>query len=149
MKEKQGQRRKKISYFLPYLSCVLLLVSGIMLFCAAKIPGFADGEMRLDAPEETVKAMAGFGGGMGCGNVCGAVTGGVAALSCKYVEGDGGHTSPTLMQKVKTYIRLVKTEYGSEQCKMLKPQFFSKEERCYQTILRIAEVLDRVDQMEA
>ena len=67
----------------------------------------------------------------------------------KYVEGDGGHTSPTLMQKVKTYIRLVKTEYGSEQCKMLKPQFFSKEERCYQTILRIAEVLDRVDQMEA
>lgn len=59
MKEKQGQRRKKISYFLPYLSCVLLLVSGIMLFCAAKIPGFADGEMRLDAPEETdvVRAM--------------------------------------------------------------------------------------------
>ena len=43
MKEKQGQRRKKISYFLPYLSCVLLLVSGILLFCAAKIPGFADG----------------------------------------------------------------------------------------------------------
>lgn len=103
----------------------------------------------LDMPKETVKAMAGFGGGMGCGNVCGAVSGGVAALSCKYVEGDGGHTSPTLMQKVKTYIRLVKTEYGSEQCKMLKPQFFSKEERCYQTILRIAEVLDRVDQMEA
>lgn len=59
MKEKQGQRRKKISYFLPYLSCVLLLVSGILLFCAAKIPGFADGEMRLDAPEETdaVRAM--------------------------------------------------------------------------------------------
>ena len=43
MKEKQGQRRKKSSYFLPYLSCVLLLVSGILLFCAAKIPGFADG----------------------------------------------------------------------------------------------------------
>lgn len=99
-------------------------------------------------PKETVKAMAGFGGGMGCGNVCGAVTGGVAALSCKYVEGDGGHTSPLLMKKVKTYIRLVKTEYGSEQCKMLKPQFFSKEERCYHTIKHLAEVLDRVDKME-
>ena len=130
--------------------------------CAEAVFSAAMEAWGLDMPKETVKAMAGFGGGledacymaafgggMGCGNVCGAVTGGVAALSCKYVEGDGGHTSPTLMQKVKTYIRLVKTEYGSEQCKMLKPQFFSKEERCYQTILRIAEVLDRVDQMEA
>ena len=117
--------------------------------CAEAVFSAAMEAWGLDMPKETVKAMAGFGGGMGCGNVCGAVSGGVAALSCKYVEGDGGHTSPTLMQKVKTYIRLVKTEYGSEQCKMLKPQFFSKEERCYRTILRIAEVLDRVDQMEA
>ena len=100
-------------------------------------------------PEYRIEGSEGYIAQNSPCNVCGAVTGGVAALSCKYVEGDGGHTSPTLMQKVKTYIRLVKTEYGSEQCKMLKPQFFSKEERCYQTILRIAEVLDRVDQMEA
>ena len=80
--------------------------------CAEAVFSAAMEAWGLDMPKETVKAMAGFGGGMGCGNVCGAVTGGVAALSCKYVEGDGGRTSPTLMQKVKTYIRLVKTECG-------------------------------------
>ena len=102
----------------------------------------------VDMPKETGKAMAGFGGGMGGGSVCGAVTGGIAALSCKFVEGDGGHTSPLLMQKARTYIRLVRQTYGSEECKHLKPQFFSQEERCFQTISRIAAVLDQVYEME-
>lgn len=42
MKEKRRQRRKHISYLLPVLSCVLLLISGALLLCAAKIPEFAD-----------------------------------------------------------------------------------------------------------
>lgn len=102
----------------------------------------------VEMPAETVKAMAGFGGGMGCGNVCGAVTGGCAALSCKFVEGDGGHTSPYLMKKVRHYIRAVREELGSEACTALKPQFFTKEERCFQTICRVAAVLDKVYESE-
>lgn len=104
----------------------------------------------VDMPPETVKAMAGFGGGMGCGNVCGAVTGGSAALSCRFVEGAGGHSSPALMKKVREYIRLVKTEYGSEQCKNLKPQFFNPdpEIRCRNTIEQVAKILDQVCEME-
>ena len=94
--------------------------------CAEAVFSAAMEAWGMYMPKEMVKAMAGFGGGMGCGSVCGAVTGGTAALSCKFVEGDGGHTSPLLMKKVRTYIRLVRQTYGSEECKHLKPQFFSQ-----------------------
>lgn len=114
--------------------------------CAEAVFSAAMEAWGLEMPPETVKAMAGFGGGMGCGNVCGAVTGGCAALSCKFVEGDGGHTSPKLMKLVRTYVRRVKEEVGSELCKDIKGQFFTKEERCYQTILRLAAILDSVYQ---
>lgn len=101
----------------------------------------------IDMPKETVKLMAGYGGGLGCGSVCGAVTGGAAALSCKFVEGDGGHTSPKLMKLVRTYVRKVREAFGSEECKVLKPQFFTKEQRCYQTICKVAAILDEVYEM--
>lgn len=103
---------------------------------------------ELDAPKETVRAMGCFGGGMGCAIVCGAVSGGSAALSYKFVEGDGGHTSPYMMNKVRTYIRMVREELGSENCRDLRPQFHTKEERCYQTICKVAAILDKVYEME-
>lgn len=102
----------------------------------------------VEMPRETVKVMAGFGGGMGCGNVCGAVTGGSAALSCRFVEGKGGHTSPRLMNKVRNYVRLVRQEFGSEDCIGLKPQFFRPEIRCRLTIEQVAGILDQVYEME-
>ncbi len=104
--------------------------------------------IEADKSKELVKAMAGFGGGMGCQNVCGAVTGGVAALSCKMVHGDGGHTSPELMDKVREYIAAVQETFGSELCSQLKPKYFTEEERCYHTICEIAAVLDKIYQGE-
>lgn len=112
--------------------------------CAEAIFSAAMEAWDIDMPREMVKAMAGFGGGMGSGSTCGAITGGVAALSCKLVEGDGGHTSPSLMQKVRSYIKRTKEAYGTIDCKDLRPQFFSREERCYNTIYRLAQILDEV-----
>lgn len=112
--------------------------------CAEAIFSAAMEAWEIDMPKETVKAMAGFGGGMGSASVCGAITGGIAALSCKFVEGDGGHTSPLLMHKVRRYQKLAKEAYGSVDCKDLRPQFFSKEERCFYTIQKIAVILDQV-----
>ena len=37
----------------------------------------------VDLPEEAVKMMSGFGGGMQRGSICGAVTGAVAAIGSK------------------------------------------------------------------
>ena len=116
--------------------------------CAEAVFSAAMDAWGVEMPPETVKAMAGFGGGMGCGNICGAVTGGSAALSCKFVEGAGGHTSPLLMKKVRTYMKLVQKEFGSEDCIHLKPQFFKPEIRCRQTIEQVARILDQVYEMD-
>lgn len=112
--------------------------------CAEAVFSAAMEAWEVDMPKETVKAMACFGAGMGSGITCGAVVGGGAALSCKFVQGDGGHTSPELMDMARTLVRTTKEKYGSEQCKDLRKQFFNKEERCYNTIYRIAEILDDI-----
>ena len=116
--------------------------------CAEAVFSSAAEAWGLDISDDVIRTMGCFGGGMGCAIVCGAVTGGSAALSYKFVEGDGGHTSPEMMKKVRTYIRKVREAYGSENCKDLRPQFYSKEERCFQTISKIATILDEVYEME-
>lgn len=116
--------------------------------CAEAVFSAAVEAWGIQLPPETVKVMAGFGGGMGCGSVCGAVTGGCAALSCKFVEGVGGHTSPKLMKMTKEFVENVQQEFGSEDCHRLKPQFYTKEERCYLTIRKVAAVLDQVYEKE-
>ena len=116
--------------------------------CAEAVFSAAAEAWGLDISDDVIRTMGCFGGGMGCAIVCGAVTGGSAALSYKFVEGDGGHTSPVMMKKVRTYIRKVREAYGSENCKDLRPQFYSKEERCFQTISKIAAILDEVYEME-
>ena len=116
--------------------------------CAEAVFSAAAEAWGLDISDDVIRTMGCFGGGMGCAIVCGAVTGGSAALSYKFVEGDCGHTSPEMMKKVRTYIRKVREAYGSENCKDLRPQFYSKEERCFQTISKIATILDEVYEME-
>lgn len=116
--------------------------------CAEAVFSAAAEAWGLDISDDVIRTKGCFGGGMGCAIVCGAVTGGSAALSYKFVEGDGGYTSPEMMKKVRTYIRKVREAYGSENCKDLRPQFYSKEERCFQTISKIATILDEVYEME-
>ena len=65
--------------------------------CAEAVFSAAAEAWGLDISDDVIRTMGCFGGGMGCAIVCGAVTGGSAALSYKFVEGDGGHTSPEMM----------------------------------------------------
>lgn len=102
----------------------------------------------MERTPETLRLMAGFGGGCGCGSICGAVSGAVAALSYRYVEEGGGHQSPYLMAKVRLLMRLVRQRHGDEFCKTLKPMFHTKEEHCLPTITVIAKILDEVEQTE-
>ena len=116
--------------------------------CAEAVFSAALEAWELQMPPEVMRVMAGFGGGMGCGSVCGAVTGGCGALGCKFMEGVGGHTSPQLMKMTKEFVEKVQQEFGSENCNHLKPQFHTKEERCYRTICEVAALLDQVYEQE-
>jgi len=112
------------------------------IFCAACTA------WGLEFNEDTLKLMAGFGGGMGSGNVCGAVTGSVAALSYRHAQEGGGHKSPYLMEKVRLFMRTVKHQLEDETCRTMKPRFYSKETKCLPTIMVVAKILDDVEQME-
>ncbi|MFR7349323.1 C-GCAxxG-C-C family (seleno)protein [Peptoniphilus sp.] len=54
---------------------------GPMYNCAEAIILAVDEEYELNLPEEVVKSVAGFGGGMGAGSTCGYLTGAISALS--------------------------------------------------------------------
>ncbi|MBR1820250.1 MAG: C_GCAxxG_C_C family protein [Clostridia bacterium] len=75
-------------------------------------------------------------------------SGGCAALGCKSEDWDEDLERKTTRKKIQTFIRLIRERYGSENCAKLRPQFFSKEERCFQTIRRVASILDEVYEME-
>lgn len=115
--------------------------------CAESTLLAADEAWDLHLPEGSSKFLAGFGGGLMCGDVCGAVSGGVAALSYKYVHGDGHH-SPLLTQKVSTFVKLVESSIGTKLCRELRPMFLTEEENCPPTVRAIAKILDEVEAME-
>ena len=103
---------------------------------------------ELDVPADSARLLAGFGGGLGMGIVCGAVAGGCAALSCKSEAWDEDLQRRNTMKKIRTFIRLVRERYGSENCRDLRPRFFDSQQRCLQTIRHVAETLDEVYAME-
>ena len=115
--------------------------------CAESTLLAANEAWDLNIPENSSNFLAGFGGGMMYGDVCGAVSGGVAALSYKYVHGDGHH-SPLLTQKVSTFVQLVEKRIGTKLCRELRPMFMPKGERCIATVLTITKILDEVESME-
>lgn len=115
--------------------------------CAESTLLAADEAWNLGLPEGSSKLLAGFGGGFMSGNICGAISGGVAALSYKYVRGNG-HQSPLLSKKVNTFFELVQERIGTRMCLELRPMFLTPEENCTPTVRAIAEILDEVEAME-
>ena len=112
--------------------------------CAETIFCSAMEAWGLNVPADSSKLLAGFGGGLGVGIICGGVAGGCAALSCKSDEWDEDRERRNTRRKIRAFIRLVRDRHGSENCVSLRPQFFSAEERCFQTINHGAEALDEV-----
>lgn len=115
--------------------------------CAESTLLAADEAWELGLPDDASKLLAGFGGGMFTGYVCGAISGGVAALSYKYVRGNG-HQSPLLSKKVSTFVEAVQERLGTKLCVELRPIFLTEEENCTPTVRAIAEILDDVEEME-
>ena len=103
----------------------------------------ANDAWELGVPQEFVKMMGGFGGGMGVKGICGAVSGGAAALSVLYVR-KSGHNSPLLMAKVKMFRDLIMERIGTVDCRDLLPRYNTPEEGCKPTIGAIVDILDEV-----
>ncbi len=74
----------------------------------------------IDIPEESVRMMSGFGGGMQRGAVCGAVVGAVSAIGSKKGRTTPEESRKPSAQAVKVFLKRFEEEYGSLYCKDLR-----------------------------
>lgn len=113
------------------------------LNCAETILYGANQVYGLGLSKNCLRLSAAFGGGMGTENVCGVVTASLMVLGCLFVK-DGAHQSPEIKDLCKELFELYTKKLGNFDCKPLKDQYRTEEKKCYDVILRGAEILDEL-----
>ncbi len=111
--------------------------------CAETLIRAANEYYGLDLHERDMIMVGGYGAGMQCGNTCGAVLSAVAVLSMKYIV-SRAHESRDIKPVTQKLIREFNKKYGSTLCKDIKPQSFSPEYRCKNTIETACSILETV-----
>ena len=113
------------------------------LNCAEKILYGASRAYGLDLSPLTLKAAAGFGGGMAIGSTCGAVTASVMVLSLFFTE-NVGHQSPRLKPLIQEFFTEYQNSMKSIDCTELKALHYTPEGKCKNIILTAAQILDKI-----
>ena len=113
------------------------------LNCAEKILYGANEAYHLGLEKEALKMAAGFGGGMGIENACGALTAAVMVLSKLFVV-DRAHESGRIKDLGQEFFAAYDKEMGEIDCFYLKKNYRTEQEKCYQVILKSAEILDQI-----
>ena len=111
--------------------------------CAEAIIRAGNEYYNLGLHENEMKMMGGYGAGIQCGASCGAVLSGVAILSLKYIE-TCAHESEDIRPVTLKLIKEFKNRYGSILCKDIKPQSFTPELRCKNTVETACDILESV-----
>ena len=112
------------------------------LNCAECIIYAANEEYNLNLSEQTLKVMAGFGGGMATGDVCGVVTGAIGVIGIMFTE-VSGHKSPIVREMTREFIKIFNEKLGYIKCVDLKKEYINVK-RCTLMIETGAEVLDNI-----
>lgn len=112
--------------------------------CAEAVFLAANEEYRLDAGQDTLKAIGAFSGGVCCGSLCGAVAGGAAAIALRTGAPDlDAHTNAEMREKVKAFVAEFQQAASSELCRDVKPNYFVEGDRCLRTVELAAELLEK------
>lgn len=77
----------------------------------------------IDVPDETIRMMSGFGGGMQLGSVCGAVVASVSAIGAAKGRMSAEETRQPCMKAVSRFLKAFQAEYGTIYCKELRATF--------------------------
>jgi len=113
------------------------------LNCAETILYGANKAYGMGLSKDCLKLSASFGGGMGVENVCGVVTASLMVLGYLFVNGIA-HKTPELKELSKELFNRYIKEMGSFDCKPLKDKYRTEEKKCYDIILKGAEILDEI-----
>ena len=113
------------------------------LSCSESILYGANQAYNLGLSKDCLKLSAAFGGGMGVENVCGVVTASLMVLGYLFVN-DRAHQTPELKELAKELFDRYTKEMSSFDCKPLKDRYRTEEKKCYDIILKGAEILDEI-----
>ena len=112
------------------------------LNCAECIMYAANEEYNLNLSEQTLKVMAGFGGGMATGDICGVITGAVGVIGIMFTE-VSGHKSPRVREMTREFINRFNEKLGYIKCAELKKEYINVK-RCTLMIETSAEILEEI-----
>ena len=112
------------------------------LNCAECIIYAANEEYNLNLTEQTLKVMAGFGGGMATGDVCGVLTGAIGVIGIMFTE-VSGHKSPAVRQMTMELISSFKERLGYIKCIDLKSEY-KDVKKCTLMVETGAEILESI-----
>ena len=111
--------------------------------CAENLLTSANRKYGLGLPEEYIRLVSPYGGGMLTGNTCGALLGAVAALGLMY--GEEKPTANTKMKAaVKAYIKVFDETFHSFKCSEIKPAFQDENRTCTPVIVKAGQLFDYV-----
>ncbi|AYE34654.1 C-GCAxxG-C-C family (seleno)protein [Clostridium septicum] len=114
------------------------------LNCAECILKAANECYDLNLSNQTIKAMAAFGGGMAIESVCGGATGAIAAIGIMFTE-ERGHKSPHVKIMTSEFMNMFKDNLGTLNCDELKLKYRENEDdRCLYMMLVAAKTLEQV-----
>ncbi|MCI7098676.1 MAG: C-GCAxxG-C-C family protein [Lachnospiraceae bacterium] len=109
--------------------------------CSESLLYAANEYYNMGLPEETLKIMGGFGGGMGCKTTCGALSGSIAALSCMFLQGKA-HENPEIMEISGGFVKKFDKKLGDTLCSVLEARNKKPDVRCVLTVETAAETLE-------
>ena len=117
------------------------------LNCAETIIYAANEEYSLGLSKETLKALAGFGGGLCVEHICGAITGAIAVIGIMYTD-EKSHQSPIVKELTQKFMNNFKDKLQEYNCDKLKEKYKKDEEfRCLYMVESSAEILqDLIDE---
>lgn len=114
------------------------------LNCAETIVYAANEAYQLNLSQETLRASAGFGGGMAIEETCGALTGAVLVLGIMLVK-DRAHESNKMKEIVADLFRRYENLKGTINCKALKEKFREEDPvKCRMVVMEAASILEEI-----
>lgn len=111
--------------------------------CAETLLNSSNDYYKLDLDSKMFKLMVPFGGGFFSERTCGAFTGGVAALGAIFAE-DKPTDNEKLKEITKKWVQAFEKEFGSLDCKDIKPIHRDEVKGCGPVMVRAAELLEEI-----
>ena len=113
------------------------------LNCAEVLLIAANEKYKLDLDNKTLKAIAPFGGGIGCEKICGALSGSVAAIGVLFTE-DKPTTNTVMKEKRKKLVQAFEDAFGSIECAYIKKHHRDEVFGCKFVEIKAGEILQEI-----